>query len=128
MVKILSDLGWRFNVEHPQSKDNIIVDFMIPAHHLVIEVDGGYHLRQKDRDRQRDRRLVKRGYLVQRFTNEQILNFPRKTAATLRKRITPPNSKLAPRRIQSVRRAKGVFVPDPPMILGEFKCGYHTHG
>ena len=58
MVNILNDLKWRFNVEHPKHRENIIVDFLIPHHRLIVEVDGGYHESRKDKDRRRDRALV----------------------------------------------------------------------
>lgn len=51
-----------------------IVDFYCHAASLVIEVDGGIHLRQVEADRERERILVERGLRVLRFQNEQILN------------------------------------------------------
>jgi len=93
MQAILSDLGWRFNTEHPIH--NYILDFYIHAYKLAIEVDGGYHFNpdQAAKDRKRDRWLVSRGYTVVRLTNEQVLRFPRKTRATLLQAIQPQNPK-----------------------------------
>lgn len=122
MSVILSNLGWRFNIEHPKPKENIILDFLVPAYRLVIEVDGGYHVTRKDRDKQRDRTLVKRGYFVQRFTNEQVLNFPRRTAATLLARIKEPTGTVRPRRLASVKRVRETFVPNLPAVMREAKC------
>lgn len=89
MAAILTDLGWRFTTEHP--KYRYIFDFYVPAYKLVIEVDGGYHNepKQKMRDKRRDRFLVSRGLTVLRFTNEQVIEFPRKTRATLLNTVNP---------------------------------------
>jgi len=87
MEKILRELGWRFNVEHPYR--SFIFDFYVAAYRLVIEVDGGYHLieNQHQKDKRRDRELVKRGFMVVRLTNEQVINFPRKVKATILARL-----------------------------------------
>ena len=48
-----------------------IIDFFIPKYNVVIEIDGGYHLdhRQKEKDDIRDKRLNDLGYKVWRLTN-----------------------------------------------------------
>lgn len=52
------------------------MDFFIKNSNLCIEIDGGYHnnpiQREKDAKRQKD--IEKKGILVIRFTNEEILN------------------------------------------------------
>ena len=83
MELLLKDLGWRFTIEHPRHNQNIICDFFVPEHKLFIEVDGPYHERQKGKDQARDRALAKQGMRVRRFTNDQVLRFPRRTKATL---------------------------------------------
>lgn len=52
-----------------------IADFSFPAQHLVVEVDGGYHVApaQKARDKERTAKLRKHGFNEIRFTNEQVL-------------------------------------------------------
>jgi hypothetical protein len=53
------------------------VDFADPALRLAIEADGwAYHgsREQQAQDKRRDRRLAKAGWLVLRFTSEEILN------------------------------------------------------
>lgn len=49
-----------------------IVDFYCHALKLVIEVDGGVHSDQQERDHRRDVMLQEHGYTVLRFTNEQV--------------------------------------------------------
>ncbi len=53
-----------------------IVDFVSLKNHLVIEVDGGYHLSPEQQllDSERTRYLEQKGYKVIRFTNNQVLN------------------------------------------------------
>jgi len=51
-----------------------IVDFYCPAAKLVIEVDGGYHLKpaQMEYDLERTEYLNARGLFVLRFRNEKV--------------------------------------------------------
>ena len=49
-----------------------IVDFLCPAHRLVVEIDGGQH-NGSDYDVQRDRWLTAQGYRVLRFWNRDVL-------------------------------------------------------
>jgi very-short-patch-repair endonuclease len=51
---------------------NYVVDFYCHAAALVVELDGGIHARQIERDRERDEELVSRGMQVLRFRNEQV--------------------------------------------------------
>lgn len=59
--------------------DKFMVDFLIEKHKLVVQCDGVYwHDRKKtkDRDREQDAYLTKMGYIVLRFTDNQILKHP----------------------------------------------------
>ena len=58
--------------------DEYIVDFVCLDKHIVIEIDGGYHLteEQQERDKNRDERLVALGYKVLRFRNSEVLGAP----------------------------------------------------
>ncbi|MBI3332404.1 DUF559 domain-containing protein [Candidatus Peregrinibacteria bacterium] len=51
---------------------NFIVDFCSPEHHLVIELDGIGHLMKKRRDEARDYLLIRSGYTILRFSNQNI--------------------------------------------------------
>ena len=53
---------------------NYIVDFYIPAKHLVIEIDGVQHKAEdhKDKDLIRDEFLKEQGLCVLRFQNESV--------------------------------------------------------
>ena len=52
-----------------------VVDFLCPAAHLVIELDGGHHNEDETakRDRVRQRWLEQEGYRVIRFWNNDVL-------------------------------------------------------
>ena len=60
-----------------------IADFVIPAHRLVIEVDGPYHLFRCGQDHQRTRELNGHGHRVIRFTNDAVLNQPFRVLAEI---------------------------------------------
>lgn len=51
-----------------------IVDFLIPSANLVIEVDGSQHYEEKTKvmDAERDQWLSSQGYIVARYTNNDI--------------------------------------------------------
>ena len=66
--------GYRFRWQHPIG--DYIVDFVCLKRKLVIEVDGGYHdqPQQQQEDQWRSDFLEKMGYMVLRFSNEEINN------------------------------------------------------
>jgi hypothetical protein len=49
-----------------------IADFVAPAERLVVEVDGGYHVRRAGADARRDRKLARMGYEVLRRDAELV--------------------------------------------------------
>ena len=67
-----NNLGVHFRRQH--AIDDFIVDFVCLEIGLVIEVDGGYHSQpeQQAADNLRTEILEEKGYLVIRFTNEQV--------------------------------------------------------
>ncbi|WP_420128758.1 endonuclease domain-containing protein [Longimicrobium sp.] len=64
--------GLKFRRQHPV--DRFVLDFYCPSHKLVIEVDGGVHDQQAERDAERTKVLQAYGYRVLRFRNEQVLH------------------------------------------------------
>ena len=50
-----------------------IADFAIPAHKLVIELDGGQHATMNEADSLRTEALSARGYRVIRFWNNDVI-------------------------------------------------------
>jgi very-short-patch-repair endonuclease len=52
--------------------DNFITDFVCLPKKVIIEIDGGIHLEQKEQDELRTITLNEKGYKVIRFTNEEV--------------------------------------------------------
>ena len=68
----LCRLGIRYRFQAPIPP--YFADFLLPDHHVVIEVDGDSHLRPKqiDRDHARDAALAAKGWKTVRITNNQV--------------------------------------------------------
>lgn len=65
--------GIKFRRQHPVG--NYILDFVSIDKHLVIEVDGGQHNKDRDKiyDQKRTEFLVKHGFRVIRFWNNEVI-------------------------------------------------------
>jgi very-short-patch-repair endonuclease len=62
--------GWKFKRQVPI--DRFIVDLFCVDAKLVVELDGGQHERDRERDANRTRVLEAMGYLVLRFWNNDV--------------------------------------------------------
>ena len=67
-------LGFHFRRQHPMAR--FIVDFCCTRAKLCIEVDGGVHDEQRERDQERTAWLESMGYRVVRFANHEVFNAP----------------------------------------------------
>lgn len=84
-------LGVKFRRQHVI--ENYIPDFVALTIKLIIEVDGGIHLKLKKKDEARTEWLEYLGYSVIRFKNEEVENDIEKVVKIIKKRIeqlTPP--------------------------------------
>jgi very-short-patch-repair endonuclease len=63
--------GFKFRRQHPIGA--YVVDFVCLERHLIIEVDGGQHAEEKEKDCKRDKWLQDEGYVVLRFWNSEVL-------------------------------------------------------
>ena len=63
--------GIKFRRQQPI--ENFIVDFVSFEKRMIIELDGGQHAEQKNKDVQRDRFLTENGFRVLRFWNNEVL-------------------------------------------------------
>ena len=63
--------GYKFRRQEPIG--SYIVDFVCQEKKIVIEVDGGQHSVERERDFERDKWLVGQGYKVLRFWNNEVL-------------------------------------------------------
>jgi very-short-patch-repair endonuclease len=67
-----------------------IVDFYCAAARLVVEVDGGIHLAQAERDARRDAALAGHGFRIVRFGDTDVFRNIPGVLAALRDLIWPP--------------------------------------
>ena len=67
-----------------------IVDFLVPSHKLVVEVDGGWHTRRKVADARRDRRLRRWGYTVLRLEAQLVVLSLPEALARIRAALAAP--------------------------------------
>jgi len=65
-------LGVNFRRQH--AVGNYIPDFVCIQKKLIIELDGGQHLEQKEYDAERTKYLESQGYRVLRFWNNDVTN------------------------------------------------------
>lgn len=63
--------GLKFRRQQPI--DNYVVDFVCFEKRVVIEVDGGRHASERDKDAERDEYLIRNGFKVLRFWNNEVL-------------------------------------------------------
>lgn len=82
----LSGLGFR----RQHAIGPFIVDFVCREKKLVIELDGDSHANQPEYDARRTAWLEKRGYRVQRFTNDEVHRNIETVLQTILEACTPP--------------------------------------
>ncbi len=63
-------LGAKFRRQ--QVIERFVVDFFVPSHRLVVEIDGGVHRAQEEHDALRERFLSGCGLRVLRFSAEDV--------------------------------------------------------
>ena len=64
--------GLKFRRQHPIGR--YIADFCCEDEKLVVELDGGQHADDADRDEERTRYIEKHGYRVVRYWNSEVLD------------------------------------------------------
>lgn len=82
-------LGAKFRRQHPIGR--YIADFYCDEHKLVIEIDGGIHLKkdQKLYDASRQEDLEGQGYRIIRFTTDEVVNDPQAVLNKISNALTP---------------------------------------
>jgi very-short-patch-repair endonuclease len=83
--------GFYFRRQHPLAR--FIVDFCCTREKLCIEVDGGIHDEQCERDEERTAWLEAMGYRVLRFANEEVLSTPHLVARRIEQELIRPGGK-----------------------------------
>jgi very-short-patch-repair endonuclease len=56
-----------------QPVEDFVVDFLSFEKRIIIELDGGQHAENRQKDRQRDRFLTQAGFKILRFWNNEVL-------------------------------------------------------
>jgi very-short-patch-repair endonuclease len=74
-----------------------IADFASVAAKLVVEVDGGQHDQDREKDERRARAMARLGYRTLRFWNNDVLENIDGVVTTIRDAIPSPSHPAAPR-------------------------------
>ncbi|MEW6516849.1 MAG: DUF559 domain-containing protein [candidate division FCPU426 bacterium] len=73
-----------------QPLGNYIVDFISLEKKLVIELDGGQHVENKDEHQERDGWLKAQGFTVLRFWNNEVLTNVEGVLKTIQRQVSRP--------------------------------------
>ena len=82
-----------------------VADFLCEEARLIVEVDGGQHAEQAERDSARTRWLNAQGYLVMRFWNNDVLGNIEGVLATLSPALSQGRGRTARSRRRQWRRS-----------------------
>jgi very-short-patch-repair endonuclease len=63
--------GLKFRRQHPIGE--YIADFVCLENRIIIEIDGGQHANERNKDREREAWLKNQGFKVLRFWNNEVL-------------------------------------------------------
>ena len=74
--------GLKFRRQQPI--DKYIVDFVCFENRVIIEVDGGQHAAEKNKDIEREKYLQRYGFKVLRFWNNEVLQNTNEVLAVIR--------------------------------------------
>jgi len=88
--------GWKFRRQHPYGV--YVLDFVCIDAKLIVEVDGGQHVEQRQDDEIRDACLSAAGFQVLRFWNNQVMQEIEAVveAIVVALPATPPPSRPSP--------------------------------
>lgn len=87
--EILKEIGARqlFRVQQPLY--GFIIDFYAPKYMLAVEIDGGYHgnAEQEKYDAVRTAKLNRKGIVLVRFKNEEVMQHPEMVMSVVQNKI-----------------------------------------
>lgn len=86
-------MNYKFTRQKPL--DRFILDFYCSELLLVIEIDGGYHIKKQEQDLKRDKFLNCLNIKTIRFKNEEILNNLEKVKSEIIKNIQERKASLS---------------------------------
>ena len=84
----------RFRRQHPIGSR--VVDFACPGCKLAIELDGGQHAQQEEEDVARTLEIVRRGYRVIRFWNNDVMRNLAGVLEIIRQELGNSRSEVCP--------------------------------
>ena len=118
-------LGTKFRRQHIIG--NYIADFANLHYHLVIEIDGGYHLEDSQfvKDEYRTEKLAEKGFEVIRFSNEEVIGNPERTLSTIKQKIMEIESRannVAPLPSEGSGEACGAAAPSAAAWAVDAAC------
>lgn len=79
--------GFKFRRRQPIGK--YIVDFVNFEKKVIIELDGGQHFFQEEKDKIRDEWLAKEGFKVLRFWDNEVLDNTEGVLEVIRENLNP---------------------------------------
>ena len=88
--------GYKFRRQH--QIENFIADFACPERMLIVEIDGGQHNDQAQRDSTRTATLASMGYRVLRFWNNEVAEDIEAVLEVIRLALEHPSPLPSPRR------------------------------
>lgn len=100
--------GYKFRRQHPIGP--YIVDFVCLERKLIVEVDGGQHALQVQKDSERTAWLESVGYRVVRFWDHEVLTELESVKEAIRRSLTPP-PQSSPSGGEGGRSVAHTFVP-----------------
>ncbi|HEY5773972.1 MAG TPA: endonuclease domain-containing protein [Chitinophagaceae bacterium] len=89
-----NQLGVRIRRQHPAWK--FIADFYCHQVRLVIEIDGGIHLRSENKEYDISRDIILKEFQIEilRFTNDEVINEPDLVIEKIKRTIETLKQKL----------------------------------
>ncbi|MDH3234659.1 MAG: endonuclease domain-containing protein [Alphaproteobacteria bacterium] len=87
-------IGAKFRRQHPIGR--YVVDFVCIEAGLVVEIDGGQHAEQRDRDALRTRYVEAEGYRVIRFWNNDVTENIDGVLSTIASALAKPSPQPSP--------------------------------
>ncbi|TWU20916.1 endonuclease domain-containing protein [Novipirellula artificiosorum] len=85
MLRAKQVCGLKFRRQYPEPP--YILDFACHAKKFAVEIDGGYHDDQYEKDQQRERYLIDKGWDIIRFPNEDVLGDVESVAIVIAKHL-----------------------------------------
>jgi very-short-patch-repair endonuclease len=95
--------GFKFRRQQPIGR--YIVDFFCPERRVVVELDGGQHADQVQKDQRRTEFLNKAGYQVLRFWDNDVLTNTEAVVQQITTFVNHPSPPPSPSRGEGVRKS-----------------------